>query len=188
MYDYGNETLKDATYTLNTNIKHVKFIEISVLLTVVVGGLCNVRNRCLLTQTDINRRKAEKKRSTFACFFFFFFFSFVEFNDSAYSVKVPLICVMKGSYFGFGSPQQQVDIQGLICLDWSHFHFILLVMPDKAAFVSAVLLCLRYQGNGYCTSPKVTPSGKEWISSFIQTKTKRPTSGRAICQYFMLNI
>ncbi len=73
MYDYGNETLKDATYTLNTNIKHVKFIEISVLLTVVVGGLCNVRNRCLLTQMDINRRKAEKKRSTFACFFFSFF-------------------------------------------------------------------------------------------------------------------
>lgn len=61
-----------------------------------------MRNRCLLTQTDINRRKAEKKRSTFACFFFF---SFVEFNDSAYSVKVPLICVMKGSYFGLGSPQ-----------------------------------------------------------------------------------
>ncbi len=24
--------------------------------------------------------------------------------------KVPLLWVMKGSYFGFGSPQQQVDI------------------------------------------------------------------------------
>ncbi len=25
-------------------------------------------------------------------------------------IKVPLLWVMKGSYFGFGSPQQQVDI------------------------------------------------------------------------------
>ncbi len=39
----------------------------------------------------------------------------------------------------------------LICgdwSDWSHFHFIMPVMPDKAAFVSAVLLCVqRYRGN-----------------------------------------
>ncbi len=47
-----------------------------------------MRNRCLLTQMDINRREAEKKRS-----------------------KVPLLWVMKGSYFGFGSPQQQSHIQ-----------------------------------------------------------------------------
>ncbi len=34
--------------------------------------------------------------------------------------------------------------------DWSHFHFIMPVMPDKAAFVSAVLLCVqRYRGNHY---------------------------------------
>ncbi len=25
-------------------------------------------------------------------------------------IKVPLLCAMKGSYFGFGSPQQQVDM------------------------------------------------------------------------------
>ncbi len=25
-------------------------------------------------------------------------------------IKVPLLWVMKGSYFGFGSPQQQVDM------------------------------------------------------------------------------
>ncbi len=41
----------------------------------------------------------------------------------------------------------------LICSDWSdwsHFHFIMPVMPDKAAFVSAVLLCVqRYRGNHY---------------------------------------
>ncbi len=27
-----------------------------------------------------------------------------------YDIKVPLVWVMKGSYFGFGSPQQQVDM------------------------------------------------------------------------------
>ncbi len=85
---------------------------------------------------------------------------------------------MKGSYFGFGSPQQQVDmhaksktrslsynmhftllaqrfifprLRGVICSDWSdwsHFYFFLPVMPDKAAFVSTVLLCVQsYRGN-----------------------------------------
>ncbi len=37
----------------------------------------------------------------------------------------------------------------LICSDWSdwsHFHFILPVMPNKAAFVSAVLLCVQLPG------------------------------------------
>ncbi len=41
----------------------------------------------------------------------------------------------------------------LICGNWSdrsHFHLILPVMPDKAAFVSAVLLCVqRYRENLY---------------------------------------
>ncbi len=42
----------------------------------------------------------------------------------------PLLCVM------------------LICFDWSHFHVILPVTPDKAVFV--VLLCVqRYRGNRY---------------------------------------
>ncbi len=31
----------------------------------------------------------------------------------------------------------------LICTDWSHFNFIIPVMRDKAAFVSAVLLCVQ---------------------------------------------
>ncbi len=116
---------------------------------------------------------------------------------------------MKGSYLGFGSPQQQVYMhirsktlslsynmhlflpyllndsqtirsmfhfskpllcETLICGDWSHFHLILPVIPDKAAFVSAVLLCVqRYRGNHYFTTPKAAPSGKEWICIFIQT-------------------
>ncbi len=38
----------------------------------------------------------------------------------------------------------------LICGDWSHFHLIWPVMPDKTVFVSAVLLCVqRYGGNRY---------------------------------------
>ncbi len=53
----------------------------------------------------------------------------------------------------------------LICgdwSDWSHFHSIMPVMPDKAAFLSAVLLCVqRYWRNHYFTAPKVPPSGKE---------------------------
>ncbi len=53
----------------------------------------------------------------------------------------------------------------LICgdwSDWSHFHFIMPVMPDKAAFVSAVLLCVQLLlGNRYFTAPKAAPRGKE---------------------------
>ncbi len=30
-------------------------------------------------------------------------------------------------------------------------------------------------------APKAASSGKEWISIFIQTDAKRPTSGQAIC-------
>ncbi len=69
----------------------------------------------------------------------------------------PLLCVM------------------LICGDWSDW--ITPVMPDKAAFVSTVLLCVqRYRGNRYFNS-KRAPTGKEWICIFIQTKAKRPMSG-----------
>ncbi len=64
----------------------------------------------------------------------------------------------------------------LICsdwFDWSHFNFIMPVMPDKAVFVSAVLLCgQRYRGNHYFTAPKVAPRGKEWISILVQTNAK----------------
>ncbi len=107
-------------------------------------------------------------------------------------IKVPLLWVMKGSYFGFGSPQKQVDMHArskntFIVLQyafiftlfaqrlpndslkdsffqtpplrdanlwwlvhWSYFHFIMPVIPDKAVFVRAELLCLQhYQGNSY---------------------------------------
>ncbi len=59
----------------------------------------------------------------------------------------------------------------LICgdwSDWSHFHFISPVMPNKAAFVSAVLLFVQsYRGNCYFTAPKAAPSGKELICLFF---------------------
>ncbi len=71
--------------------------------------------------------------------------------------------------------------------NWSYFHFIMPVMPDNAAFVIEVLLCVqRYRGNRYFYAPKAAPSGKEWICIFIQTNAKRPTSGWAMCLYFML--
>ncbi len=46
-------------------------------------------------------------------------------------------------------------------------------MPDKAAFVSAVLLCTAVTGEtDIFTAPKAAPSGKEWICIFIQTNAK----------------
>ncbi len=33
-----------------------------------------------------------------------------RFIRSCHKIKVPLLWVMKGSIFGFGSPQQQVDM------------------------------------------------------------------------------
>ncbi len=110
---------------------------------------------------------------------------------------------MKDSDFGFGSPQQQVDMHAwskkhfyclIICIyflsylsdsnrltnrfskpclcvalicgylsDWSHSYFIMpVIMPDKAAFVRFVLLCVQhYHGNSYFTAPKAAPRGKE---------------------------
>ncbi len=53
----------------------------------------------------------------------------------------------------------------LICgdwSDWSHFHFVMPVMLDKAAFVcSSAALCTGYRGNRYFTASKAAPSGKE---------------------------
>ncbi len=54
-----------------------------------------------------------------------------------------------------------------------NFYFIMPVMPDNAAFVSAVLLCAAVTGEtDIFTAPKAAPSGKEWISIFIQTNVK----------------
>ncbi len=46
-------------------------------------------------------------------------------SRSTLNFSKPLLCVM------------------LICTDWSPFHLISPVMPDKAVFVSAVLLCVQ---------------------------------------------
>ncbi len=70
----------------------------------------------------------------------------------------------------------------LICGDWynwSHFRFISPVTPDKAVFVSAVMLCVqRYRVSRYFYPPKATLSCKEIIRVFIRINVKRPTSGR----------
>ncbi len=84
---------------------------------------------------------------------------------------------------------QQLIFKQLLCLklicsdwsDWSHFNFIMPVMPDKAVCECSAALCTALPWNSYFTAPKAAPSGKEWISIFIQTNRKRPTSGRAIC-------
>ncbi len=56
----------------------------------------NVENSCLVFL---------RKRNTF-----FQDFRWIESSKEQYLFKVPLLWVMKGSYFGFGSPQQQVDM------------------------------------------------------------------------------
>ncbi len=46
-------------------------------------------------------------------------------------------------------------------------------MPDKAVFVSPVLLCVqRYRGNSYFNAPKSAPNGKKLIYILIQTNVK----------------
>ncbi len=66
-------------------------------------------------------------------------------------------------------PLRDANLRWLV--DWSHFNFIIPVMPDKAAFVSAVLLCLqRCLGNSCFTA---VPSGKEWILYFHSDQRKK---------------
>ncbi len=70
----------------------------------------------------------------------------------------------------------------LICADWSdwpHFHLISPVTPDKAVFVRQCYFVYSVTvETAIFNAPKAPPRGKEWICIFIQTNTKRPTSGR----------
>ncbi len=129
---------------------------------------------------------------------------------------MPLLWVMKGSYFVFGSQKQGQKTlsfsynmhlflpyllndsqtirlmihfsKPLLCVtlihgdwsDWSHFHFILPVMPDKAAFVSAELLCVqRYRGNSYLPLQKWHLMAKnEFAFSFRPTQKDRHVGGQ----------
>ncbi len=82
---------------------------------------------------DQNSPQYGERKTEFCkrCNFILFLFHFSK----------PLLCVM------------------LICGDWPHFHFIMSVMPDKAAFVSAVLLCVRrYQGNPFLKTTRFNDS------------------------------
>ncbi len=55
-------------------------------------------------------------------------------------VKVPLLWVMKGSYFGFGSPQQQVDMQGQKTLSFSYnMHLFLLYLLNDSQTIRSMM-------------------------------------------------
>ncbi len=95
---------------------------------------------------------------------------------------------MKGSCFG--SPQQQVDMQGqktvlyafILFKDSQTIHFSKPLEALRDAMGERAALCTAFPGGTTIfTTPKVAPSGKEWICVFIHTNPKRPTSGRAIC-------
>ncbi len=71
----------------------------------------------------------------------------------------------------------------LICgdwSDWSYFHLILPVMPDKAAFVSAVLLCVqRYQANKlFYLQKRHLVAKKEFAFSFRPTRKDQQVGGQ----------
>ncbi len=57
-------------------------------------------------------------------------------------LKVPLLRVMKGSYFGFGSPQQQVDMHARL----KNIHFLYLLNNSQTIpltiHFSKPLLCV----------------------------------------------
>ncbi len=50
-----------------------------------------------------------------------------------------------------------------------HFHFILHVMSDKAAFVSGALFCVqRYQETSSSPAPTAPPAGRELICIYMR--------------------
>ncbi len=65
----------------------------------------------------------------------------------------------------FSKPFLCVTLIGSDWSDWSHFNFIMPVMPDKAVFVSGETAVF--------TVPKAAPSGKERICIFIQTNCEK---------------
>ncbi len=105
-----------------------------------------------------NRLTCKQGQKTHSLSYYMHLFLPYVLNDSqTINFSKPLLCAM------------------LICCDWSHFNFITPVTPDKAAFVSAVLLVYSItRETSIVTALKAAPSGQEWICIF----TKRSTSGR----------
>ncbi len=70
----------------------------------------------------------------------------------------------------------------LICGDWSHFHLISPVMPDKAVFVSTVLLCVqRYRGTAILTLQKQHLVAKnEFAFSFRPMRKDQQVGGNML--------
>ncbi len=130
-----------------------------------------------------------------------FIFWFWEIQVDARKVKKHfhclIICIYFLPYFAQRLPNDSLNdlfFQTLLCMtlisgdwsDWSHFHFISPVMPDKAAFERSAALCTALPGKPLFFAPKDAPSCKEWIIIFIQTNEKIPTSGQEIWLCFML--
>ncbi len=63
-------------------------------------------------------------------------------------------------------------------------------MPDKAVFVSAVLLCVqRYRGKPTIfTNPKAASSGKEWNLHFHSDQREKPNKWAANMLMFNFDI
>ncbi len=74
----------------------------------------------------------------------------------------------------------------LICCDWSHFHVITPVMPDKAVFVMLCVQC--YRGNRYFNSPKGHLLAKnEFAFSFRPTRKDQQVGSNMLMFHVDLN-
>ncbi len=86
-------------------------------------------------------------------FFFFFFFFYMHAMSiltisMSYNMHLFLPYLLKNSQtihstIHFSKPLLYMTLIYSNLLDWSHFHFIMPVMPDKTVFLSTVLLCVQ---------------------------------------------
>ncbi len=85
-------------------------------------------------------------------------------------------------------PLRDANLRWLV--DWSHFYFIVPVMPDKAAFVSAVLLCVqRYRGNLFLPLQKWHLVAKnEFAFSFRPTEKTNKWAGNILMFHVDVNM
>ncbi len=68
-----------------------------------------------------------------------------------------------------------------------HFHFILHVMSDKAAFVSGALFCVqRYQETSSSPAPTAPPAGRELICIYAATNSIGTSIGYTISYKYIV--
>ncbi len=71
---------------------------------------------------------------------------------SQFTLKVPLLWVMKGSYFGFGNPQQQVDMHAR---SKKHFHCLIICiyfLPYLLNDSQTISLTIHFSKNLICVT------------------------------------